>query len=1060
MNGTRSDLEIAVWDSPEDENTGLDVAAGHGILDYESQSQPAIQDPNESWGNIYGAIEDDSNPELRPFLEAAGIQPPEAAPAPEMEKTQVAGIGGSVWGMAVKAIRKPGAAIREAGEAMVKGVEDAKALEKAAAERRLISPDLEKRMDDHISKIQRESKPFASESQVGEPTGPKYIERKSINIKRHDPAAAAATDAELLKKYGTPERAFAAILDAEDSAKAMNDLANILEYERPKITFKELAKAVDEDPFGAVLDHLAGKELGVMKAEAALGLRSITAAAARDYADLALRVAAGDYADETLARMASVMKKVALLEQMVARNATEASNVLNQQRMLARSLKDPHIAAMREAMRQTGSDPQAMILQAQAFAKNLGNGMAASEAAAKAVKKVSFFEAFMDYYKSNMLMGIPGHIANIAGSFFGNIVRTHITMPVAATVGAMRALGGKAIDRVYWSEVAANIKGSYTGLWQGLGNVYDVIVKNKSAMDALDTVGGAGSKYDITGAMSAYLRSPSATAVGRFAGKHPEAVEAALTPAYRLLRAGDELTRTQAYISHLSGLAERHAVMQGLEGAERAAFVTKVINDPATFSPALHQEALRVSREQALQDKKLGGGLMGAIVRHTNALSHDVPAVGIIAPFITTPGNIPIYILENSPFAPLARRWRQQLAAGGAEADIAMAKWLGGTAMMTLALPFYYAGYLTGGGPDNPAQRNMLVKSGWKPWSIVMGDETMASISRLQPVVGPLTSLAAGLDRAHYAKEPQDALKWMVGAVLGIGDQMLDSTMMQGFSNFMDIWKNGYLSGIPRYAGKSLANVVPYSGFWASVSRAEEVARGEGEKGPLRTPAQPGFGGYNTASDALKLMLDEMKGRLPGMRSDLVPRRYWDGEVVMPEAGMLASMISPVAVSRVKKDPATVELNENGVGVRELTPLVTVAGVTVNLMDFDNGGGLVFDLYVEEVGKARKELVNATISDSGYAKLTAGPDGERQIVLMKAMEKGKAAGEARFFDKLRKDVRENPELYAEVAKQVAPDVAKFVTQAREGKIQPTPNVRFKAKGASRVEEIAVPGISF
>jgi len=257
-----------------------------------------------------------------------------------------------------------------------------------------------------------------------------------------------------------------------------------------------------------------------------------------------------------------------------------------------------------------------------------------------------------------------------------------------------------------------------------------------------------------------------------------------------------------------------------------------------------------------------------------------------------------------------------------------------------------------------------------------------------------------------------------------------------------------------------LANVVPYSGFWASVSRAEEVARGEGEKGPLRTPAQPGFGGYNTASDALKLMLDEMKGRLPGMRSDLVPRRYWDGEVVMPEAGMLASMISPVAVSRVKKDPATVELNENGVGVRELTPLVTVAGVTVNLMDFDNGGGLVFDLYVEEVGKARKELVNATISDSGYAKLTAGPDGERQIVLMKAMEKGKAAGEARFFDKLRKDVRENPELYAEVAKQVAPDVAKFVTQAREGKIQPTPNVRFKAKGSSRVEEIAVPGISF
>ena len=52
-----------------------------------------------------------------------------------------------------------------------------------------------------------------------------------------------------------------------------------------------------------------------------------------------------------------------------------------------------------------------------------------------------------------------------------------------------------------------------------------------------------------------------------------------------------------------------------------------------------------------------------------------------VLPFVRTPVNIARYAFERTPFAPLVGQWRADIAAGGARADLALARMSTGTAI-------------------------------------------------------------------------------------------------------------------------------------------------------------------------------------------------------------------------------------------------------------------------------------------------------------------------------------------------------------------------------------------
>ena len=73
------------------------------------------------------------------------------------------------------------------------------------------------------------------------------------------------------------------------------------------------------------------------------------------------------------------------------------------------------------------------------------------------------------------------------------------------------------------------------------------------------------------------------------------------------------------------------------------------------------------------------------------------------------------------------------MAAGGARQQLALTKMSTGSAIMFAAIDLAFGGYITGEGPANSAQRQTIMRTGWQPNSIKIGDRYF-SYSRLDPI--------------------------------------------------------------------------------------------------------------------------------------------------------------------------------------------------------------------------------------------------------------------------------------------------------------------------------------
>jgi hypothetical protein len=82
-----------------------------------------------------------------------------------------------------------------------------------------------------------------------------------------------------------------------------------------------------------------------------------------------------------------------------------------------------------------------------------------------------------------------------------------------------------------------------------------------------------------------------------------------------------------------------------------------------------------------------------------------IPFGSLAMPFLRTPANLISMGMRYSPLAPFMRRYAEDIAEGGARAEMARAQWAIGTAFWSLWLGMAQDGKLTGNGPGNPARR-------------------------------------------------------------------------------------------------------------------------------------------------------------------------------------------------------------------------------------------------------------------------------------------------------------------------------------------------------------------
>jgi hypothetical protein len=274
------------------------------------------------------------------------------------------------------------------------------------------------------------------------------------------------------------------------------------------------------------------------------------------------------------------------------------------------------------------------------------------------------------------------------------------------------------------------------------------------------------------------------------------------------------------------------------------------------------------------------------------------PALKVVVPFFKTPANIGLQVIERTPFAPLSSQWREEIAKGGVYRDMALGKFTMGSALMATFAAASAEGQITGRGPGRKADREALLRTGWQPYSIRVGDEWM-SYSGLEPI-SALLAIAA--DYAEYAQHEPDATKVeevFMGATWGLYSYLKEQPYMQGVADISKLL-GGNQQG--DFDGKKVVNELAkqFGGFaiggspagaYSSMVAAIERVLDPTAKDTRATDLPMGVKGFAEA-------FNKYRSRLPYFNEALPDQLNLWGDPIKQGQGKAFELVLPTRVTR------------------------------------------------------------------------------------------------------------------------------------------------------------------
>ena len=309
--------------------------------------------------------------------------------------------------------------------------------------------------------------------------------------------------------------------------------------------------------------------------------------------------------------------------------------------------------------------------------------------------KPKWIDYIQEAWINSLLSGPSTHIVNMTSNAIVATSRP-FEYALASMIGAIK----RNPDRITGGEVAARTLGTIFGALDGLMAGTRALINPDSVLDPLTHLELRRKKSIPTWAGGGLVRLPG-----------------------RALVAEDVLFKSVGYRQELWGLAVRKAQKEG-KGMKRA---FEIMKDPRVEFPEIHMKAIDMGRYQTFTNplEKYGQTIQSGI--------HQWPFLRFIAPFIRTPLNIIKYAFERTPFGYSMKRFKDAMDAGGPEGDLAKAKIYLGTSIMAGVGFLAAGGQITGRGPSNYREKQVLMQTGWQPYSIKVGD-TYYSYNRFEPV--------------------------------------------------------------------------------------------------------------------------------------------------------------------------------------------------------------------------------------------------------------------------------------------------------------------------------------
>ena len=591
------------------------------------------------------------------------------------------------------------------------------------------------------------------------------------NIGKPSPTAAEAA-------AGVPVEPFnLSRYQTEDAAAIVGGVADALNIRTKAVTFDEIkAKAAESGISEGFLSRLIGSD-GKMMANAVETYKALEVleSSANELDRLFKMVDSG---------LATDVDKL-VLRQQIAFHGLIQRGVKGIQTETARSLavfripRDGNAAIVRQVIDEYGGDAALSDL-AKSYL------ILESRAAQNALVEKSMMSGIKDVWFTTYINGLlsspVSHAKNIVSNatfglyqiperlmaaFYGNVL--------PPGVRSFRALvPGSDADKIGYDEALTMIQSLRNGLVEGFDLATTAFKKNQPSdlMSKIEAQRGT----DVPSISSAAFGIEQ----DKWLGKAIDYYGTAVTLPGRMLMSEDEFFKGVLYRMELNTQITRRSKSVYRDALDTGMSEADALAKAEAEAVSLFQNPPRDLDEAAVLFAQKGtftADLPPALKSLQQTFNH--PALKIVVPFFKTPANIGLQVIERTPFAPLSSQWREEIAKGGVYRDMALAKVTLGSAVLATFGALAGEGMITGRGPARKADRDALLRDGWQPYSLKIGDKYY-SYSGMEPISA---LLAVAADYAEYAKHETDASKIeevFLGGTYGLYEYLKEQPYLQG----------------------------------------------------------------------------------------------------------------------------------------------------------------------------------------------------------------------------------------------------------------------------------------
>ena len=279
------------------------------------------------------------------------------------------------------------------------------------------------------------------------------------------------------------------------------------------------------------------------------------------------------------------------------------------------------------------------------------------------------------------------------------------------------------------------------------------------------------------------------------------------------------------------------------------------------------------------------------------------PSLRILLPFIRTPTNLILYFGQRTPITGImyatpglnqtSTRFSRDIASGDpVRRAQAIGRIAGGTMITMSAIVAAGTGVITGSGPKDPEERAYLMKAGWQPYSIKVGN-TYVSYKKMDPFA-TFFGIAADLHQAYA--ESDDANKSAIevtlkGLVTAVANNIAQKTYLTGIVSASNAISDAGRYG-PNWLEQFVGSFVP-----SALAQSQQI-----------------FGEDPVMRD-VQTLKEAIFNRIPGLSSSVAPRRDILGEPIRRGKILGAVPLAwPFSYTQVNHDVVAKELAQLGAG--------------------------------------------------------------------------------------------------------------------------------------------------